>query len=110
MAYWFMKIYLSQSQNRNMTSISELGGEPDHWIHAREEFTRTMKEMAVTMEDAVAMEIRFTCDGWCCSVYIYHPNNESLRAARKERLRLSAVSTPGTGDSFWYGIEPYAAI
>ena len=81
-----------------------------------EDVARRLEEMAVTMKEAVAMDIRIENDctiNGCSpvvSIFIYLPNNTSVRAARKERLRLSAISTPGTGDSVWLGIEPYAAI
>ena len=72
-----------------------------------EDVARRLEEMAVTMKEAVAMDIRIENDctiNGCSpvvSIFMYLPNNTSLRAARKERLRLSAISTPGTGDSVW---------
>ena len=60
------------------------------------------------MKEAVAVDINIYED--FCDILIYHPNSASLRAARNERLRLSAISTPVTGDSFWLGNEPYAAL
>ena len=66
------------------------------------------------MKEAVAMDIFFENDyprdGCLCYCSMYHPNNTSLRAARKERLRLSAISTPATVDSDWLGNEPYDAL
>ena len=71
-------------------------------------------ENLVTMEEAVAMDILivndYPRDGCLCYCSMYHPNNTSLRAARKERLRLSAISTPATVDSDWLGNEPYDAL
>ena len=114
-----------------MTSISELGGPPDHylavWIHEPEKLAERLEAMVVTMKEAVAMDIdvrnETSSDGLlsntCCFISIYHPNNTSLSAARKERLRLSAISispeqsqttTTATSDSVWLGIEPYAAL
>ena len=80
--------------------------------------------MVVTMKEAAAMDMRIkNKDGLgypyaaCCAVSLYHPTKESISAARKERLRLSAISTSSeqwqttvTGDSVWLGIEPYAAL
>ena len=61
------------------------------------------------MKEAVAMKIDFVEDnssrgGYCCFVSTYCPNNTSLVAARKERLRSSAISR---GDCIWLGIEPH---
>ena len=117
-------------------SIRELGWEPDYdfavRIEKREEVAQQLDDLVVTMKEAVAMDIRiqinpkdpYLPEKCCCSVSIYHPNNKSIRAAvhaaRKERLRLSAISatsseqwqttTTATGDSVWLGIEPYAAL
>ena len=64
--------------------------------------------MVATMKEAVAMD--FDIDGYRCDLSFHHPNSASLRAGRKERLLLSAISTPARGDSVWFGIEPYAAL
>ena len=103
-----------------MSSINELGREPNYdlavKIEESEEVAQSLDDLVVTMKDAVAMDIRI--HGCCfCTVSIYHPNKKSISAARKERLRLSAISmsseqsqTATTGDSTWLGIEPYAAL
>ena len=112
-------------------SIGELGREADHVlavrIKKREEVAQRLEAIVAAMKEAVAMDIRidashsetFLSQKCFCSVSIYHPNNESISAARKERLRLSAISTSSeqwqttttaTGDSVWLGIEPYAAL
>ena len=109
-----------------MTSIDELGQKPDLRravpINVHEEIAQRLYALVVTIKDAVAMDIRIGSyiGAWrrhCCAVSIYHPNNKSISAARKERLRLSAISmsseqsqTATTGDSVWLGIEPYAAL
>ena len=117
-----------------MTSINELGQQPDHSLAVRiyqhEKLAQRLNDLVVTMKEAVAMDIRIEkcfdgnaccenacCFTTCCAVSIYHPNNESISATRKERLRLSAISmsseqsqTAATGDSVWLGIEPYAAL
>ena len=104
-------------------SIDKLGRRPKYQLVVRieksEELAQSLDDLVVTMKDAVAVDISIE------SIYrynsftvsIYHPNKKSISAARKERLRLSAISmsseqcqTATTGDSVWLGIEPYAAL
>ena len=97
-----------------MTTISELGRKHDpslaFRIHNREDLARRLEKMVMTMKEAVAMDIHIGPVTGKCNVSIYHPNNTSLTAARKERLRLSAISTPARGDSVWWGNETYEAL
>ena len=105
-----------------MISIHELGRWPNCEVTVKieesEALAQSLDDLVVTMKDVVAMDIRMKSH-WDRSfvVSIYHPNNESISAARKERLRLSAISmsseqsqTATMSDSVWLGIEPYAAL
>ena len=71
--------------------------------------------MAKTTKEAVAMEITLSefwrnRDRQTCRVSLYHPS----RAARRERLRLSAIAEQGQtetiGDSTFVGFARYAAL
>ena len=105
-----------------MISIHELGRWPNCEVTVKieesEALAQSLDDLVVKMKDVVAMDIRMKSH-WDRSfvVSIYHPNNESISAARKERLRLSAISmsseqsqTATMSDSVWLGIEPYAAL
>ena len=105
-----------------MISIDELGQKPDPRLAVKiedsVELAGSLDDLSVTMKDAIAMDLSVT-EAYFHRTYfavsIYHPNNESMRAARKERLRLSAISmsseqTATAGDSVWLGIEPYVAL
>ena len=112
-----------------MTSIDELGQQPQvRWavrISEHETWAQRLQYLVATIEAAVAIDIRIqgaflVNGGWmdtCCFVSIYRPNNKSISAETKERLRLSAISMSSeqsqpatTGDSVWLGIEPYATL
>ena len=81
-----------------------------------------MDDLVVKMKEAVAMDIRiempFVGNATLAELFrSISPNNESISAAKKARLRLSAISmsseqsrTVTTGDSVWLGIGPYAAL
>ena len=109
-----------------MSSFHELGRRENYKltgtevkIEESEELAQSLDDLVVIMKDAVAMDIRMT-GYWACSSFVvslYHPDNESISAARKERLRLSAISmsseqsqTATMSDSVWLGFEPYAAL
>ena len=115
---------LSPIRGCEMISINELGlGRRPNYKLAEEsgELAQGLDDLVVTMKDAVAMDIwiESNCNRHSCyfTVSTYHPNKKSISAARKERLRLSAISMSSeqsqiatTGDSVWLGIEPYAAL
>ena len=109
-----------------MISINGLGRRPDYHlvvnIEESEKLAQSLDDLVVTLKDAVAMDIRMYS---CCAdphryrsfaVSIYHPNKKSISAARKERLRLCAISMSSEqsqtamSDSVRLGIEPYAAL
>ena len=99
-----------------MSSIDELGRRQNYKLTVKieegEELAQSLDDLVVTMKDAVAMDIRIASRLYLhngetsLAVSIYHPNKKRISAARKERLRLSAISM-SSEQSQTATIEPY---